>query len=287
MNWLIKIASFEAFPADSFVYNEPNDNFYYHVTTQSKLPLIQTKGLSITTQPTVKGWYEQYSKGKIFFCEKEAVAFWRDRIEEHLDASFDNPPKVVVVRFPKNMIQNPQIDEVGTQDSHHPSYFTNHPIKQATNDWEYWFNDPPKQEIKRDPPTSEPITISVYRGFTANLEELHRENDSFILSPKKSEQKAIWFSRNIQDAQGRGNLLLTYPLQAIKHFQRVYYSDGDYHDEIPEEIIQQTKPTENCKFSGGIELPDGWFFSYKVQKYIISTNPIKITFNMIQPDNSN
>lgn len=154
--------------------------------------------------------------------------------------------------------------------------------KIATNDWEGWFNDKPKNEVRRDPPQTKQIILTLYRGFDADLNKLQKENDHYILSPHKSEQGVIWFSRDEEDALGRGKYLLTYPLSAIKHYQRVYYDNDNFHDEIPQEIVDKTNPYENCPFYGGIELPKGWFFSYKVQKYIVTNQPLKITLDMIK-----
>ena len=71
-----------------------------------------------------------------------------------------------------------------------------------------WFNDKPKEEVRRDPPKSEQITIPVYRGFNADMENLQREGEYLVLSPHKSEQGVMWFSRDKQDAQGRGKYLV-------------------------------------------------------------------------------
>ena len=38
---------------------------------------------------------------------------------------------------------------------------------------------------------------------------------------------------------------------------------------------------ENCRFYAGIELPEGWYFSYKVQKHIVCDTPIVVSPDMI------
>lgn len=102
----------------------------YHVTTAVRLPKIIAGGLLSNQKATVKGWYEAYSRGKVFFVEAEAVKWWADRIEEHLFHSYDDPPDVVVVRFPKSVMAQLAIksDEVGAKDSRHPSFYTEQPI---------------------------------------------------------------------------------------------------------------------------------------------------------------
>ncbi len=143
------------------------------------------------------------------------------------------------------------------------------------------FNGPSRQEIRRDPPQQESVTIQIYRGFDANIDQLERVGDSYILSPHKSEQGLIWFSQNIDIANWRGKWLLTYPLEVIKHYERIHYDNGEYYDDVPEEIKAQMNPTENCRFYGNIELPEGWLFSYKVEKHIVCTIPLKITREML------
>lgn len=156
-------------------------------------------------------------------------------------------------------------------------------LQKTSNDlFEDMFNTPSRQEVRRDPPQQEPITLTLYRGFDASLNELERSGDGFILSPHKSEQGVIWFSRNIEDANWRGQWLLTYPLQVIKHTERVYYDDGSHSDDIPDSVHAQCSPSENCRFYGGIELPEGWFFSYKVEKHIVCSIPIRVTEDMLQ-----
>jgi len=144
------------------------------------------------------------------------------------------------------------------------------------------FSVPSRREIRRDSPQLVPINLTLYRGFDADIDKLEKSGDAFILSPHKSEQGVIWFSRKKDDAVWRGKWLLTYSLEAIEHVERVHYDDGSYYDAIPQQIRAACSPTENCRFYGGIELPEGWFFSYKVEKYIVCSVPIKITKDMLE-----
>ena len=142
----------------------------------------------------------------------------------------------------------------------------------------------PSKVIKIDPPTTREVTLDLYRGFDADLNNLELREDKYILSPHKSEQEAIWFSQWLKDAKGRGEWILKYQLPVISHYQRKHTEDGDYFDTIPEEISGKSDPYENSPIYGGIELPDGWLWSYKTQKYIIATKPIAITKDMIKRD---
>jgi hypothetical protein len=135
------------------------------------------------------------------------------------------------------------------------------------------------KEIKRDNPISQPITLTLYRGFDYEPQKI---NNEFILSPEKSEQGVLWFAQNKKYAEGRGKYMLTYPLQATKHTQKIHYSNGQTSDTTPQEILDQNNPTENCKFYGGIELPEGWLFSYKTEKHVICLKKLIVSPGMIK-----
>jgi hypothetical protein len=128
-NWLQKIAdhAFEILDQDQFSYREPEnteDEFFYHVTSRDRLPEILESGIRPNNPATVRGWYEAYSKDKSFFIDRGAVRFWIDRVEEHLFHSHDDPPEIVVLRFPKAWVADKLEDTEGTQDSHRPSWYT-------------------------------------------------------------------------------------------------------------------------------------------------------------------
>lgn len=139
--------------------------------------------------------------------------------------------------------------------------------------------------ISKDKSFYKIITLTLYRGFNANLNSLKQINGNYILSPKKSEQGVLWFSQYLKDAQGRGKYILEYPLEGVKkHLQKIHYSDGHVSEMVPQEILDQSKPTENSKFWAGYELPEGWLFSYKTQKFIIRTEDLIVSPNMIKRD---
>ena len=150
------------------------------------------------------------------------------------------------------------------------------------------FNTPQKVAVKTDPPQSESYTLTLYRGFDADLNKLRRSNGNYILSPHKSEQGVIWFTHALINGydpkeyiSGRGQYTLEYPLVCKRHFQRVHYDDGSHYDDIPEGILAKSEPTENCRFYRGFELPEGWFFSYKMEKFIVCTIPLIVSPSML------
>jgi len=140
--------------------------------------------------------------------------------------------------------------------------------------------------VSKEPPAFKTFITTLYRGFDANLDELNKENGNYILSPKKSEQGFLWFSQKLNIAKGRGEYILEYPLQVKRHYQTVHFNDGSSYEDVPEEILDQTIPTDNCRFFAGMELPEGWFFSYKTEKHIVCSVPLIIHPNMIKTDRS-
>lgn len=153
-----------------------------------------------------------------------------------------------------------------------------------------WFDstltEPQRKEISRDAPRTEPVVLTLYRGFDADLNALQKSGNQYILNTDRSDQGVLWFScpnfqNNALETATRGQYLLTYPLNAVRHIETIHYSDGSTYNNIPDAIHEQAQPTENCRFHAGYELPDGWAFSYKTQKYIICFQPLRIDPGMI------
>ena len=101
------------------------DGFYYHVLPKNRLRIVMREGLIPGKSPVFTN-YTNHSQGRIFLCEKEGVDFWKQRVEEHLFHNGQNQ-KVSVVRIPKTIV-SVLPDEVGTQDSRTPSYYTTQSI---------------------------------------------------------------------------------------------------------------------------------------------------------------
>lgn len=97
--------------ADNFKYGsrEPDDDFYYHITPETNLSKILEHGFAKAgNKPTMgDGFYREASKGKTFITDRQGVGSWRDRIQEHLESQMDedDPPKLVVARFPKSSVK--------------------------------------------------------------------------------------------------------------------------------------------------------------------------------------
>jgi hypothetical protein len=99
------------------------DEYLYHVTTARRLPLIRKNGL-VPGMPSQFENYSDYSRGKVFFCEKGGVSFWKSKVEDHEEANHDRPSRVVVLRVPRSALEDQlQNDGRGTEDSRSPSYY--------------------------------------------------------------------------------------------------------------------------------------------------------------------
>lgn len=142
--------------------------------------------------------------------------------------------------------------------------------------------------VDRGVPTQQPTVLELYRGFDVDVDSLEKQGQHLILSPDKSEQGLIWFTHNLirgynpkEYVQGRGSHILTYPLQCVRHIQELKWSDGSVSTTIPDEIQDLAQPTENCRYHMGYELPEGWVFSYKMEKFVGCGIKLKITPDML------
>jgi len=149
------------------------------------------------------------------------------------------------------------------------------------DDMDQWKKD--HVVVSRSVPQQRNTTMELYRGFDYLAED-------YILTPEKSEQGLIWFTHNlitrsidpIEYAASHGKYFVKYPLDVIKHYQTIQYANGDSREIIPKEIEDQTNSFENCSFYMGYELPEGWVFTYKTEKFIGCSTSIQIDPSMIQ-----
>jgi hypothetical protein len=161
-------------------------------------------------------------------------------------------------------------------------------------DFEQLFgSDQPRPKIiSIGDPQREDYILQLYRGFDVNVEHLKKRGKYFILSPTKSEQGLIWFTHNLiriydplEYVRGRGSHILVYPRDCIRHFQNVLWDDGSTTTKIPDNILKLTEPTQNCRYHMGIELPPGWVFSYKHEKFVGCSTELEITPDMLKINN--
>lgn len=114
----------EIVPLSSFkTHDEDPDDYLYHVTSVPNAHGIMTTGFQTNRKPTVTN-YARYSRGKIFFTERDGVPFWIERVEDHLFHEHDNPPDVAILRVPKaELMDHVTRDEVGSRDARASAYY--------------------------------------------------------------------------------------------------------------------------------------------------------------------
>lgn len=115
----------EAGTPDKYSNTDKDDNFYYHVTTKPAANQIKKTGIFPRKSGGAMspGFYSEYSKGKAFFSERSGVSYWADVISRHIENQTGKEPNLVVLRFPKDMAVDLEVDEVGSKDSGRPSYY--------------------------------------------------------------------------------------------------------------------------------------------------------------------
>lgn len=107
------------------------DEFLYHITTYENLDNILQNGLNPrpSKQSMAEGsWYSDYSRGKIFLTELGGVEYWKERIYAHLEHQGREEEELVVLKIPKNVLNNLENDMAGSDDAPVRSYFTRNSI---------------------------------------------------------------------------------------------------------------------------------------------------------------
>ena len=105
---------------------------------------------------------------------------------------------------------------------------------------------------------------------------------TYTMSPEKSEQGVVWFSHDLNPETlpyaERGAYKLTIPLSVETYKDVITYEDGST-EEVPSNLGEDT---ENSRGWGKYLLPEGFLFSYKSQKFIISENDITFSNNQVE-----
>lgn len=164
--------------------------------------------------------------------------------------------------------------------------------KFIESDLDDLFNFTPKNVVRKEEKIVS-YTIKLYRGFNADLNQLEQEGDYYILSPKRSEQGMMWFTHPyigiynpIEYAKNHGDWFFQYSLPTKKHIEVQHHDDGSTYEGIPQYFQKLSQPTENNRYYAGIELPEGWVFSYKTEKFIGCSIKIKVRKSAIVPSDS-
>lgn len=142
---------------------------------------------------------------------------------------------------------------------------------------------------------SSPYQITCWRGSDAK--SLKRDTVDVgpgyrVMHGTKAMEGILWFAHSLQQdnpyefarAYARG-VFITYPLEAIKHVLVKTYDNGEVENIMPPELASKVDQSNASPyFSAGnaiYEVPDGWFFTWQVQKHLGCKKPIKILDSMI------
>jgi len=134
---------------------------------------------------------------------------------------------------------------------------------------------------------SEKSELFLYHGFNKDPRSFNYEFD-----PSKSEQGLLWFTHNMismynpyEYAASRGKYVLTYKLPIQKASDIVTYENGSNERKAPQDLVNQYDGTSNSNMrpwhDSVIVLPKNWFFTYKTEKFIGTTEKLKVNPNMI------
>jgi len=142
---------FEEVRKQDFDRHDQDDEYYYHVTTRPRAIQIMKEGLipGRARSMAAGGFYAQYASGKTFFSERSGVSYWLWTVERHLEHDYDNPPRLTVIRFPKSMVKDVKVDEVGSDDSMQPSYYTTKPILPQEEPEQPWMDSELTEKFKQ------------------------------------------------------------------------------------------------------------------------------------------
>lgn len=112
-----------------FTNLDGKDDYLYHVTTPAKARQILQDGfLPDAASPSMaEGFYRDYSKGKVFFSDRDGVSYWKERIGAHLEYT-GKKSNLVVLRVPRKAVGNLAEDTIGAKDSGRGSFFSTAPV---------------------------------------------------------------------------------------------------------------------------------------------------------------
>lgn len=152
---------------------------------------------------------------------------------------------------------------------------------------------PPAREVSRRA-VSEPYVLTLYRGFDFDPDDVEVRDGKYVLSPKKSEQGMMWFAHGLQRTSaspieyvsGRGGYLLEYPLEVRKFYDLVEMDDGSDRIEPPMgmEFPDSTQDQRVMCSGACYELPEGFVFSYKAEKFVGCTRELLVDPSMVRRD---
>lgn len=170
--------------------------------------------------------------------------------------------------------------------------------KEYEDDLKSYFankTDVGRRKIISEKTVSEPYEITCWRG--CDPRSLKRDTIDVgpgfrIMHGRNAMEGILWFAHSLQQDDPfefaksyAGGILITYPLKAIKHVLVKTYDDGKVENTMPEELASQIQVNNESRYLAAgnavYEVPEGWFFTWQVQKHLGCRNPIKVMNSMI------
>lgn len=149
------------------------------------------------------------------------------------------------------------------------------------------------RRLVRSEEEARPMTLELYRGFDADLDKLEQDAHYYYLSPARAEQGQLWFTHRyiahydpVEYAKAKGRWFMRYELPVVRHVQVNHWDDGDVSNDLPPWWAERARPAEDGRFYAGIELPKGWVFSYKVEKFIGCRVRLRVPKGWVVPSSS-
>lgn len=165
------------------------------------------------------------------------------------------------------------------------------------------FNNTQSRKVVSKQPHTLDYVLNCYRGFTKEGFErstVAHQGSTYTLSPKGAMEGMFWFTHDLQprwsidpleyaanyaERDGSG-YLLKYPLKTKKHFIEVKYENGETTTEVSEELAKLVNSTGTSRYghfwSFVLELPQGWFFTWQVEKFIATDQDLVVNANQLE-----
>lgn len=143
----------------------------------------------------------------------------------------------------------------------------------------------------------EPYVIMCWRGFDQRSFERDAmsRNGKIILRGERAMEGMLWFTHSLQPRDLRpkeyalshardDGYLLTYPLRCRRSFKITKHDDGSEITDVPDGIkINQTELRSADNIGGKFyELPEGWYFTWQVQRHIGFRGELEIEESMLK-----
>lgn len=170
--------------------------------------------------------------------------------------------------------------------------------EDALKDYFDMFQNRNQRKLVSEQKISEPYKITCWRGcdeMTLKRDTIEVQNDYIVLHGTRAMEGILWFTHSLQSMEidpeqyavsHAEDYLITYFLNATRHYVLKKYDNGESERDIPQEISKQNVSSESSRFlltnGSAYEVPEGWLFTWQIQKHLGCSKPLKVMKNMIK-----